>query len=46
MLKERDREMDPAGLSFQGYLSHWVETGWNFLLLLTFERCPGQVVPG
>lgn len=38
--------MDPAGLGFQGHLSHWAETGWNFLLLLTFERYLGQVVPG
>lgn len=38
--------MDPACLGFQGYLSHWVGTGWNFLSLLNFERCPDQVVPG
>lgn len=30
--------MDPACLGFQGHLSHWVGTGWNFLSLLHFER--------
>lgn len=38
--------MDSACLGFQGHLSHWVGTGWNFLSLLNFERCPGLVVPG
>lgn len=38
--------MDPACLGFQGHLSHWVGTSWNFLSLLNFERCPGLVVPG
>lgn len=46
MLKKRDRLRDPACFGFQGHLSHWVGTGWNFLSLLNFERCPDQVVPG